>query len=80
MPIYREDLDAATACQHCPDCNATTPDVPPGEGDRWIHPTCHIDSPTWARYAGDVLTIQCARCKLDIVSIVIASRESEPDF
>ena len=73
MPIYREDLETPQARQCIPGCDAIHTD-----DDMWFHASCHLDSPTWARYRGDVLTIQCARCKRDIVSVVIASRDHEP--
>lgn len=76
MPIYREDLEAPAAGQYAPG-GLPGRDVVSAEDDMWFHPNCHLDSPTWARYRGDVLTIQCARCERDIVSLVIASREHD---
>ncbi len=73
MPIYREDLERPPICCGVPGCNKTHEDE-----DMWIHPSCHVDSPTWVRYRGDVMTIQCARCERDIVSVVVASQHAEP--
>ena len=73
MPLYREDLDHPRIACAVPGCRDTHSH---GE-DLWIHPSCHLDSPTWVRYRGDVLTVQCARCDRDIVSLVVASREGE---
>ena len=28
----------------------------------YVHSACHVNSPTWAILAGDVLTIECATC------------------
>lgn len=71
-PLYREDLDRPSAVCAAPGCNTT-----PADEDLWIHPTCHLDSPTWVRYRGDVLTVQCARCERDVLSLVVASRHGE---
>ncbi len=77
MPLYREDLERRPAVCAVPGCNTTQADTP-ADDDLWVHPTCHLDSPTWVRYRGDVLTVQCARCERDILSLVVASREGEP--
>lgn len=74
MPLHREDLERAPVPCGVPGCGGDHQDE-----DFWIRPGCHLDSPTWVRYRGDVLTVQCARCERDIVSLVVASRHGEPE-
>jgi hypothetical protein len=73
MPLYREDFDHPRDRCTAPGCDHTLED-----GDLYIHSVCHPSVPTWARYRGDVLTIECAACERVIGSFVIASREQDP--
>ena len=71
MALYREDFEQA-ACD-CPACRETS-----RTSEMYFHPRCHPESPTWVRYRGDVLTVECAKCSQEVVTVVIASRASEP--
>lgn len=72
MAYYREDLELLLRCDgpSCPRTHRTD--------EIYFHSACHLDSPTWARYRGDILTIECARCGRYIASVVVASREHDP--
>ena len=70
MALYREDL-GPSACE-CPDCRETQQ-----TSEMYFHPRCHPESPTWVRYRGDVLTVECAKCRREVVSVVVASRAHE---
>ena len=67
MPHYREDFDRLECA--CPACRATQ-----RSGEMYLHPRCHPASPTWVRCRGDVLTVECAECRREVVTLVIASR------
>ena len=71
MPFYREDLEHR-GCSF-PGCTEAHPDC-----EIYFHALCHLDAPTWSRYRGDILTIECSVCRRHVASFVIASRESEP--
>ena len=70
MLYYREDFDKA----ECPSSSCRA-DV--RKGELYFHSACHPMAPTWAHLRGDVLTIECAKCKQKIVTLVIASRAQE---
>lgn len=72
MALYREDFEQAEC--DCPACRETQQ-----SSELYFHPACHPESPTWVRFRGDVLTVECAKCRREVVSVVIASRASEPD-
>ncbi|MDA1195380.1 MAG: hypothetical protein O2894_09375 [Planctomycetota bacterium] len=69
MPLYQEDLVRPHGPCSVPGCGEVHPD-----DSLWFHANCHLASPTWARYAQGVLTIQCARCERDIVALHVAQR------
>lgn len=71
MVVYREDLrwpPLRCAAQGCRNGHS--------EEDLWFHPVCHPASPTWVRRKGAVLTLSCARCDRDLVSVVVDPRET----
>ena len=70
MTLYREDFDQLSC--DCPACRETQ-----RSNELYFHPRCHPESPTWARYRGDVLTVECAKCRRVVVSVVVASRAHE---
>jgi hypothetical protein len=41
-------------------------------GPLYLHGLCHPESPTWARYAKGVLTVECAECKTLVAVIAVA--------
>ena len=44
----------------------------------YLHSSCHFASPTWARRVGDdLLIIECAACKREIVRFRIAADAPE---
>ncbi len=71
MALYREDLERLGTCS-VPGCGRNHRDE-----EIYLHARCHAGSPCWARFRGDVLTIECARCKKTVLSVVVASRASE---
>lgn len=46
------------------------------DGSLYLHGRCHPGSPTWVVLTGDVLTIECARCK----KVVVRLRVVPPQF
>jgi hypothetical protein len=48
-----------SAIHQCAECG--------DDGTVVLHGRCHINSPTWAKLSGDVLTIECAECERVIV-------------
>ena len=70
MALYREDLEQFRC--DVPDCDesAHTDEI-------YLHPRCHMESPTWVHYRADVLTIECAKCGRIVATVVIASRAHE---
>jgi hypothetical protein len=52
---------------HCEECG--------DDGSLYLHSRCHPDVPTWSVITGDVLTIECAKCKKVIVRLKIAGEE-----
>jgi len=70
MALYREDIEQFR-CDF-PGCPET-----PHTDEIYFHPRCHLESPTWAHYRGDVLTIECAQCGREVATIVVASRAYE---
>ena len=70
MALYREDFDSSEC--DCPACRETQ-----HTNELYFHPRCHPESPTWVRYRGDVLTVECAKCRREVVSVVVASRAHE---
>ena len=66
MAVYREDLRWPPLRCEAPGCRGGHQ-----EEDLWFHPVCHRASPTWVRRRGDVLTLACARCARDVVSLVV---------
>ena len=71
MPLYREDLEALGRCG-VPGCTRDHRD-----DEVYLHAQCHPASPVWARYRGDVLTIECARCRRPVIAVVVASRRAD---
>ena len=65
MPLYKEDMkDLRCTCGH-PGC----------EDPLYLHPKCHIEAPTWAKYFDGILTIECIECEQIIAEFAIASRD-----
>lgn len=54
--ITRAVLDGMQT--HCEVPNCTEP-----HDEVYLHPSCHIDSPTWVVYKAGILRIICARCE-----------------
>lgn len=63
--LTRADLDGAVCSEEGCDCGAGA--------ELYLHGRCHMDSPTWAKYAGGVLEITCAACDRVIARIEVAS-------
>ncbi len=70
MALYREDLEQ-TGCG-CPACRETQ-----HTSEMYFHPHCHPGSPTWVHFRGDVLTVECAKCRREVVTVVVASRAQD---
>ena len=70
MPLYREDFEQSRC--DCASCRETQ-----HSSEMYFHPRCHPQSPTWVRYRGDVLTVECAKCRREVVAVVVASRAQD---
>ena len=73
MPVYREDL-------RWPPLRCEAPSCVDGhhEDEMWFHPACHRASPLRVRRDGDLLTLACARCDRDVVSLAIVETTISP--
>lgn len=66
MALTRRELDRMT-------CGEPHP-----EGEKcdhealYFHGVCHMESPTWSVYENGVLSVICAECRKNIVSIQVA--------
>ena len=62
----------------CPDLNAigcSDPDCTEDHDVLYLHPTCHRNAGTWARFDKNTgeLTIECMECERSFVCIKVAS-------
>lgn len=65
----REDFDRL-AVQGCDACDGNDADC--DHSELFLHPRCHIDSPTWTSYKDGVLTIRCVKCDGEVARVKVA--------
>ena len=63
-PMTRLQLDGMTC--HAEDCDHSGHD-----NEMYMHPRCHVGSPTWAVYEDGVINVKCAECKTLVVRIAV---------
>ncbi len=70
MLYYREDLEKRECV--CAACRRAMQ-----AGPVYYHSQCHGNIPMWVRYEGGVLTVECASCKKEVLSVVVARWKDE---
>ena len=63
-PMTRAQFDGMTC--HAEGCDHSSHDT-----EMYLHPKCHVGSPTWAIYEEGVLNVKCAECDALVVRIAV---------
>jgi hypothetical protein len=64
-PMTRAQFDGMTC--HAEDCDHSSHDT-----EMYLHPKCHVGSPTWAIYEEGVINVKCSECDALVVRIEVA--------
>jgi len=64
-PMTRAQFDGMSC--HAEGCDHSSHDT-----EMYLHPRCHVGSPTWAVYEDGVVNVKCAECETLVVRIAVA--------